>query len=217
MDINYGTRENDQWKIELPGVRFAEAETPGSTPHAGVGDVLVGYKYRYLEEAQSGFSASVYPQFLLPMGNSHLGIGDGNTEFLAEFQFGKHYCHEKLFLYSQAGFTTCFNDQDFNSFDYGIAADWKVTEKFELMSDIGGHAFPDDHSMDYTFVEGGLAYHFSKTIAFIGSAGSSFPIRSSNTPEFTSFLGFQFTWGAEKKEEDEKASESKEGEGSKSS
>src|SRR5579871_6473403 len=39
LDINYGALENDQWKIELPAVRFADSEVANAAPHAGVGDV----------------------------------------------------------------------------------------------------------------------------------------------------------------------------------
>ena len=208
LDINYGTLPNDQWKIEFPLIQFAEAETGDSEPHAGVGDVLIGYKYRFLDEAKAGISVSVYPQFLLPIGNSDLEIGAGNTEFLAEFQFGKHFFNEKLFVYAELGLTACFNDSQFDSWDYGVAADWKVTKKFELMGDVAGHAFPNATDESYTFFEVGTAYHFNDTVAFIGSAGSSFRVRGSDVPEFTSFLGFQFTWGAEKSDEAETKNDS---------
>jgi hypothetical protein len=208
VDINYGTLEHDQWKIEFPLVQFTIPEKDSNShPHAGLGDALVGYKYRFLDESNAGISASVYPQFLLPTGNRNIQLGQGQTEFLTEFQLGKHFLKEKLFIYAEVGHTMCFNDSQFDSWDYGIAADWKETKKLELMCDVGGHAFPDDPVLDYAFFEGGFAYHFNDNVALIGSAGSSFRVRTVDTPEFTSFLGFQFTWGVQKTEEAEKKEE----------
>ena len=56
FDINYGLLDNDQWKIEFP-VLYLDSDEPGS--HWGMGDLLLGWKYRFLEEEDHQIMASV--------------------------------------------------------------------------------------------------------------------------------------------------------------
>jgi hypothetical protein len=52
---------------------------------------------------------------------------------------------------------------------------------------------PDD-----PFFNIGFGYKFSEHVSLIGSAGRGFRDRMSDTPEFTSYLGFQFTGSFDK-------------------
>ena len=106
IDINYGFLDNDQWKIEFP-VLFVDPDDDRG--HWGVGDVLLGWKYRFLEEDEYGFMASIYPQPLLPTGNEGVGLSDGRYELLLPIEVGKHFCEDKLFVYGEAGYNIVFD------------------------------------------------------------------------------------------------------------
>jgi hypothetical protein len=191
VDLNYGRLDNDEFAIQFPLVDFVDPED--GSPHAGVGDILLGYKYRFLEEDKVGFSASVYPQLLVPTGNKQLGIGEGLTEFQDTAQVGKHFFDKKLFVYAQTGYFTCLSGSQFNAFDYGLAAEWEVNKKFSIMGEVGGMDYPGRGMPDDPFFNIGFGYKFSDNVALIGSAGRGFRDDVFDTPEFTSYLGFQFT------------------------
>lgn len=196
FDINYGLLENDQWKVEFP-VQFFDRDNPEE--HWGMGDVLLGWKYRFLSEDNSGFMASVYPQVLAPTGNRALGLGEGRTELLLPIEVGKRLCDDKLFVYAEFGYNIVFAQADGHAWKYGVAAEWKATERLEWLFEIGGFAFVNDGQADNPFFNGGLRYAFTDHIALIGSAGRSFRDQDRDVPEFMSYLGFQLTWGGNRK------------------
>jgi hypothetical protein len=202
VDLNYGWLENDQLKIELPLVNFVDPEV--GAPRAGVGDILLGYKYRFLEEDEYGFSASVYPQLIVPTGNKQLGIGAGLTELPETAQVSKHFFDRKLFVYAEAGYWACLSGSQFNTFQTGLAAEYEVNKKLAVMAEVGDFEYPGHGLPDNPFFNVGFGYKFSDHVALIGSAGRSFRDRDFDVPEFTSFLGFQFTgsFNKNKKSED---------------
>lgn len=196
FDINYGLLENDQWKVEVP-VRFFDHEN--QEERWGMGDVLLGWKYRFLSEDNSGFMASIYPQFLAPTGNKALGLGDGRTELLLPIEVGKHLFDDKLFVYAEFGYNVVFAQADGHAWKYGVAAEWKATERLEWLFEVGGFALVNDGQADNPFFNGGLRYAFTDHIAMIGSAGRSFLGQDRDVPEFMSYVGFQLTWGGTRK------------------
>ena len=60
FDINYGLGERLQLKVETG---WAVAREGGPSIHSGADTVLVGVKYRFLDEDRSGVAVSTYPQF----------------------------------------------------------------------------------------------------------------------------------------------------------
>ena len=64
FDLNYGL-PNVQLKLEIP-VKVGHVDADGTM--AGAGDLLVGMKWRFLNNEQSKFQLGVYPQLLLPTG-----------------------------------------------------------------------------------------------------------------------------------------------------
>ncbi len=211
VDLNYGTQENNQWRLQFPLVRFSD-DIPGE-PHGGVGDLAFGYKYRFVDEKEFGFSMSVYPQIVTPTGNRHLDVGDGHTIVILPTEIGKHFFDEKLFVYAESRYNLCTDDPEVSGWYFGVAAEWTPCEdkKLTWLGEIGDFTFPDGGAADDPFFNLGAKYKFSETVALMGSAGRSFRDRSTGAPEFMSFLGFQFTWGAEKKDEEQDDKEEKKG------
>jgi hypothetical protein len=200
FDINYGFRENDQFKVEFA---VASVDPEDDRNHWGISDLLIGYKYRFFDEEQAGWMLSFYPQVSAPTGNRHVGIGSGSTELLMPFQLGKHYCDEKLFTYAEIGYLSVLDESELDSWKFGIAGEWKSTEKLQIEAEIGSFVFPHGGEPDDVFFNLGGKYKLGEHSALIGSAGRSFRDASTGTPEFMSFLGMQFTWGAEEEHKEE--------------
>jgi hypothetical protein len=192
VDINYGWLDNDQWKLEFP---VLSVDPEGEEGQWGVGDLLLGWKYRFIEEDDAGFMASVYPQALAPTGNERLGLSDGFFELLLPLQVGKHFHDDKLFVYGEVGYNVVFDSAGVNEWIYGIAAEWQATEGLVLALEVGGVTFEGAGEPDHTFFNGGLKYQLSERFTFITSAGRSFRDRSAGAPELLTFVGVQITFG----------------------
>jgi len=199
IDINYGRRENDQWKLELP-VTFLDPE--GGESHWGVGDVLLGWKHRFLDEEDRGFMMSVYPQMLVPTGSKRLDLGKGRAELLLPVEVGRHFFDERLFVYGEAGYSVALEQSDADFWKLGLAAQWKATEKLSWMVEAGAFVFPRAGEPDDPFFKVGFQYQFREHVSLIASAGRSLRDGRSGTPEFSSYLGLQFTWGGHKPEDE---------------
>jgi hypothetical protein len=191
FDINYGLTDASQLKFEFP-LRSADCADRGS--HWGVGDLSLGWKHRFREE-EEGFAASFYPQLLTPTGNECLGIGDGQTVFFCPFEIGRHLLDERLFLYGEAGYAVVLDDARSNTWKFGLAAEWKATEKLEALFEVGAFTCPMGVDPDEPFFNGGFRYHFHEHAALMVSAGRSFVDREKGTHDLMCYAGLQFTWG----------------------
>lgn len=78
-EANYGCAPDTQCHIALPGA-FSGSLGPGM--RAGIGDAELGVKYRFLNRADSGSMAAVYPTLFLPTGNASRGLGNGRPQLL---------------------------------------------------------------------------------------------------------------------------------------
>lgn len=203
FDINYGLLENDQWKIEFPVV-YLDSDEAGS--HWGMGDLLLGWKYRFLEEDTHRFMASVYPQLLVPTGHEGLGLGGGRVEALFPMQVGKHFFREKVFVYGEIGYNVVLGAPEANRWRYGLAAAWGATERLELMAEVGGLVFPSGGEPDDTFFNVGFKHDITKRASLIAAFGRSFHHAGRGTPDLLTYVGLQIMLGgnqdSEKEDED---------------
>ncbi len=192
LDLNYGTNDHNQFAAEFPLINFVSPEN-GGEPTAGFGDLMLGDKVRFLDEKDFGVSVSTFPQVLIPTGNKATGVGQGLTELLLPLEFGKHFFDKKLYIYGEAQYYLSLSGPRYSSFFSGIVAEYEVTKKFSVMAEFADFDFPGHGLPDDPFFNVGFNYKFSEHVALIGSAGRSFRDREFDVPEFTSYLGFQFT------------------------
>jgi outer membrane putative beta-barrel porin/alpha-amylase len=69
---------------------------------AGLGDPLLGVKWRFLSDEKSQVQLGVYPQVLLPVGDHRRDLGEGQAAYLLPFLAQKGW--EKWTLYGEAGY-----------------------------------------------------------------------------------------------------------------
>jgi len=203
FDLNYGlTSDRDQLKVE-----FAVLSNDPEDEDAewGISDLLVGYKYRFIDEDETctGWAVSFYPQVASPTGDETRDLGSGQTELEFPFEFQKSFCDDKVWVNPEIGYNIVLGDNDFNNWKFGLAAGYEYESGLELMGEVGAFVF--DHSNatepDVPFFNFGFAYPLNKNVVLLGSAGRSFRPASDDTPDFFCLLGFQFLFGAAADEE----------------
>jgi hypothetical protein len=80
VDANYGWGERLQFKLEMPLTVVSD----GAGTRGGIGNPLVGVKWRFLDEETAGVAVSTYPQFgfnLVPS-SADRGLVESETRFL---------------------------------------------------------------------------------------------------------------------------------------
>ena len=80
MDANYGWGERIQLKLEMPLAVVSD----GDGTRGGVGNPLLGVKWRFLDEETAGVAVSTYPQFgfNLVASSADRGLVDQEASFL---------------------------------------------------------------------------------------------------------------------------------------
>lgn len=196
IDINYGVTDDDQWKVEFP-LLYGDADA--SKAHWGVGDMLIGWRHRFLNEDKHPLMVSLYPQVLAPTGNARLGLGDGRTEIFVPLEIGKHFFDDKLFIYAEAGYNFAVGESSQDEIRYGVAAEWQATKKLTLLGEVGGNVFPRGREADDVIFNLGWRYELKENVKFMAAFGRSFRDRRHDTPELTTFVGLQIIWGGARK------------------
>ncbi len=200
FDINYGlTSDRDQLKVE-----FAVLSNDPDNAEAewGISDLLVGYKYRFLDEdGPIGWAVSFYPQVASPTGDESRDLGSGQTELLIPFEFQKSFCDHKVWLNPEIGYDIVFGNSDANNWKFGLAMGREFEDGWEIEGEVGTFIFQGAEP-DNPFFNFGFEYTINKNVHFLGSAGRSFRSREDGTPDFFCLLGFQFLLGKAAEEED---------------
>jgi hypothetical protein len=210
IDLNWGVfSDRDQFKIEFAPV---QNDPNGEEAEWGISDLLVGYKYRFLEaEENHGWAVSFYPQIASPTGDESRDLGSGQTELFFPFEFQKEYCDGKAWVNPEIGYNVVLGESESNFWKFGLATGWEETENLELMGEVGAFVFDhrDAPEPDVPFFNLGFAYKCNKNLYLLGSAGRSFRNSEDGTPDFFCQLGIQVLLGKAAEEEKEEGDEDK--------
>ena len=77
VDVNYGIAPNFQLHVTTP---MEYINPPGRPSHYGYGDTELGVKWRFFQNEDARFLASVYPLLEVPTGAESRGLGNGDPQ-----------------------------------------------------------------------------------------------------------------------------------------
>lgn len=164
LDINYGVGERIQLKFKIPWILIDE---DGQELASGLGNSELEIKWRFLDEENNVIPISVYPQFTFNSLQRSIdrGIVDDGSEFVLPFQIAKTF--GDTFIYIEVGYGWLEHGPE--KWDYGIAVEHGISEKFKLLGEIHGIA-EQDFQEDGLIFNLGFKWHFHKNVALMGSA-----------------------------------------------
>ena len=134
FDLNYGLPDI-QLKLEVP-VRIAHTDSNGTA--AGIGDLLLGVKWRFLNNEQSHFQLGTYPQVLTPTGDHSRDLGEGRPAFVLPFLAQKSW--GKWTTYGNVGYWWQSAHETRNYFYAGGVLEREINERFELGVELFGNS-----------------------------------------------------------------------------
>jgi len=134
FDLNYGL-PGIQLKLEIP-VEVIHDDSDGTV--AGAGDLLLGVKWRFLNNEQSRAQLGVYPQLLLPTGDHARGLGDGGSAFVFPLLAQKNW--EKWTLYGNVGYWWQTGAETSDYVYAGAVLEYEITERLTLGLELFGNS-----------------------------------------------------------------------------
>lgn len=186
FDVNYGLGDRTQLKVESGWV-FANRS---NTPLKNGGDILVlGVKYRFVDEATSGISISTYPQY-----QSHAfystqdrDLTNPGDELLVPFEFSKTFGN--WILNPEIGILSIAHGS--NQAVYGIVFAYENLKPWELLFEFHGNTALSGTGTEL-LLNGGGRFSVNPSMNLLFAMGHTVSQFDGEPAELDSFFGFQF-------------------------
>jgi len=88
FEANYGPFANAQIQFQIPVVHEQRSD---GTRNQGLGDLQVGFKYRFVQEGDAMPQIAIYPQVQAPTGREQAGLGSGHWRLYLPVLFQKSF------------------------------------------------------------------------------------------------------------------------------
>jgi outer membrane putative beta-barrel porin/alpha-amylase len=165
FDFNYGLPDI-QLKLESP-IKIVQEDSNGTT--AGAGDLLLGVKWRFLNNERTQLQLGTYPQLLLPTGDHARGLGEGRAAFVLPLVMQKSW--GKWTVYGNVGYWWQTAPNTRNYFYAGAVLEREITNRLTLGAELFGDS-PKERAAnsDFAFNIGG-AWKLSDHLNLLFSAG----------------------------------------------
>ncbi len=190
FDLNFGLTDNFQLDLEIPVYRVSQ---PGQAAATGLGDVMVGIKWRFLEESKSLPQVAFYPQVCLPTGNTDKGLGAGKACYIFPVSAEKNW--GKWTAYANVGYAVQKAAGAPNYFYYGAVVTREMAKGLEIGAEIFANAaaFAGAESQDGFNI--GAELQISRSLVLLASAGRAFH----GAGTFQAYIGIQILTGSNRR------------------
>jgi hypothetical protein len=189
LDMNYGLGEDLQFKYEVPWLLLNEK---GEGAKDGLGNSLIGLKWRFIDEADRGFSASVYPQLECnnPGSSSdNRGLADNGTKLLFPVQLEKRL--GAIGVTAEIGYTIVQYQKD--EWVFGLMLGYNISNRLQILGEIYGTALSEFEENEQVS-NFGAVWKFNDTYSLLASVGRGIHSSDDDEPEVLSFLGIQLNF-----------------------
>jgi hypothetical protein len=189
VDANYGWGERVQLKLEMSWIVRTDDE---SGTQNGVGNPLVGVKWRFLDESTAGVAVSTYPQLELNLATSSVakGLVEHPARFLLPVSAVKTLGSVALNL--EIGGR--FRSKETPQVVWGAALGREFGTKFEVLAEVFGVTGSDPQARQ-VLVNGGLRWRILEKSTILFSAGRSVLDGDGGGRHTVLYLGVQLNLG----------------------
>ena len=165
FDLNYGL-PNIQLKLEIP-VKIVREDSSGTA--AGAGDLLIGVKWRFLNDEHSQFQLGTYPQVLAPTGDRARGLGQGQPAYLLPLLLQKSW--GKWTVYGEVAYWWQTAPETRDYIYAGAVLEREINDRLTIGVELFGNS-PKEHDgrSELAFNLGGL-WKLNKHLNLLFSGG----------------------------------------------
>jgi hypothetical protein len=187
FDLNYGIGEQNQFTLDVP---WLVVDGSGANNGEGLGKTLMGWKWRFLDEKEAGFSMSIYPQFEFDTpGESHAdrNLSENGNSLILPVQAVQALGPASL--NGELGYTLKKGSPD--EFLYGFAVGYDVSDRLELLGEVFGTITIE--SADHDIVLNlGARYKLADQYVLLFSFGRGIFNSQGDEAKVLSYSGIQF-------------------------
>ena len=190
LDLNYGLGERIQLKYELPWI-FSKPE--GEETRDGIGNSVLGIKWRFLDEERQGIAMSIYPQVEFITANSSVerGLVDKGTKYILPVEIERKI--GPVNVTGEVGYI--FNPENENQWFYGLAFGYQTSKDFEWVGEIFGVTSSNfdwaTHDLVFNL---GFRWKLTNWLNLNTSAGRSLHAVAGNEKTVLFYAGVQFVF-----------------------
>jgi len=165
LDLNYGL-PSLQLKAEFP-IKIVHEDSRHTA--AGAGDLLLGVKWRFLNNEDSHFQLGTYPQVLVPTGDPASRLGEGRIAFVLPFLAQKSW--DKWTVYGNVGYWWQTAHDTRNYFYAGAVLEREISDRLTLGVELFGNSPTERRAgSDVAFNLGGT-WKLSEHVNFLFTGG----------------------------------------------
>ncbi len=188
LDLNYGLGDHIQLKYEIPWVVL---EPSAENARIGLGNSLIGVKWRFVDEERSGVSISTYPQlqFNNPTSSANRGVVERGVQFLLPLEMARRV--GPLDVNWEFGYR--FKEFQGDEWLYGLAFGHHVHKRLELLGELHG-TVRRDFAEDALVFDVGGRWRLDHRLVLLFTTGRSIRGARAEAPNLFAYLGIQFNF-----------------------
>jgi hypothetical protein len=190
LEMNWGAMPNLQLHLIIP---FAWSLPPAAPAAHGLGDMEVGFQYRFIQETNDRPQIGIYPMFELPTGNTNQNLGNGKLWMKLPIWLKKSW--GKWTSYGGVGYalnSAIYMNVAMRNYPYaGWLLQRNINEHLILGVEIFSQGAVSQPTRPFTIINAGGYYNFTKNFSLLFSAGHSV----SGEQHLASYLGLYWTGG----------------------
>jgi hypothetical protein len=164
----------------------------GAPTEAGLGDMELGVKYRFVHETDQWPQMGIFPMAELPTGDASRGLGNGRTWFRLPLWLQKSWGPWTTYGGGGAALNSAPGQRNY---PFG---GWLAQRDFGPHLTLGGEVFGQGQDTDsdhgFAALNFGGSYNFSEHFSLLFSAGHS--VTGDN--HLLWYFGLYWTWGSQK-------------------
>jgi len=188
VEYNYGALPDVQLSITVPYVFDSPA---GQVKQQGMGDLVLGAKYRFLKETDSQPMMAVFPIVVTPNGDANKGLGNGATQIFLPLWIQKTWGDWQS--YGGGGYWINKAPGANNHWYFG----WELQKSISERLTIGGEVFHETEQLPADTSSSGFSlggiYNLDRHNRLLLSIGRGITEISTQN-RFSSYIAYGLTW-----------------------
>jgi len=191
LEINYGVIPNVQIHLIAP-LQYVKPE--GASSQYGYGDTELGVKFRFIQEKDYIPQVGIFPMIEFPTGDSDKGLGNGRTQYFLPIWLQKSW--GPWTTYGGGGYWINPGERNKDWWQFGWQVQREITKTLTLGTELYYKTASTEDGKDTTGYTFGAIINITENHHILLSAGQDI-----NGPNYLSaYIGYQFTFGSQKKE-----------------